>query len=94
MFVGIPNPNNELRGGMFATGRIALAAGAPVLSVDYRLAPEHPFPAGHQDCVRAYEQLLALGTAPERIVISGISAGGGMALSSLAVVLNALRLAH
>ncbi len=33
VFVGIPNPNNELRGGMFATGRIALAASAPVLSL-------------------------------------------------------------
>ena len=48
-----------------------------------RLFPEHPFPAGHEDSAGAYRQLLDLGIAPTRIVLSGISAGGGMALGVL-----------
>jgi acetyl esterase/lipase len=66
--------------------RLCTAANARARIVFYRLAPEHPFPAGHEDCVGAYEQLLALGTAPQRIVISGISAGGGMALGVLLAI--------
>ncbi len=69
-----------------ATG-ICRAANAQARMVHYRLAPEHPFPAGHDDCVLAYRQLLDLGIAPDRIVLSGISAGGGMVLG----VLMALR---
>ena len=66
--------------------RLCTAANARARIVFYRLAPEHPFPAGHEDCVGAYEQLLELGIAPERIVISGISAGGGMALGVLLAI--------
>jgi acetyl esterase/lipase len=66
--------------------RLCAASNARARIVFYRLAPEHPFPAGHEDCVGAYEQLLELGTAPERIVISGISAGGGMALGVLLAI--------
>jgi acetyl esterase/lipase len=60
--------------------RICRAANAHARIVFYRLAPEHPFPAGHEDCLAAYRQLLDLGIAAGRIVLSGISAGGGMAL--------------
>lgn len=60
--------------------RICRAANAHARIVFYRLAPEHPFPAGHEDCLNAYRQLLDLGIAADRIVLSGISAGGGMAL--------------
>lgn len=67
--------------------RICRAANAQARLVHYRLAPEHPFPAGHEDCVRAYRQLLDLGIAPDRIVLAGISAGGGLVLA----VLMALR---
>src|SRR5512137_307291 len=67
--------------------RLCRAANAHARLVYYRLAPEHPFPAGHEDCVGAYRQLLDLGIRPGRIVLSGISAGGGMALA----VLMALR---
>ncbi|MFO1392732.1 MAG: alpha/beta hydrolase fold domain-containing protein [Steroidobacteraceae bacterium] len=63
--------------------RLCTAANARARLVYYRLAPEHPFPAGHEDGVGAYQQLLTLGVAPDRIVVSGISAGGGLALGVL-----------
>jgi acetyl esterase/lipase len=64
-------------------GRICHAAHARGRLVFYRLAPEYPFPAGHDDGIAAYRQLLDLGIAPDRIVISGLSAGGGLALGVL-----------
>ena len=67
--------------------RICRAANTHARVVFYRLAPEHPYPAAHADCVAAYRQLLSLGIASDRIVLSGISAGGGMVLG----VLMALR---
>ncbi len=54
-----------------------------VLSVNYRLAPEHPFPAGLEDCVKAYNWLLSRGFRSENIVIAGDSAGGNLTLSTL-----------
>ncbi|MCE5338946.1 MAG: alpha/beta hydrolase [Methanomicrobiaceae archaeon] len=63
--------------------RLADAARAEVFSVDYRLAPEHPFPAAVEDCLAAYRYLLAEGYAPARVVPIGISAGGSLALSML-----------
>jgi len=63
--------------------RIADAASAEVVSVDYRLAPEHPFPAAVEDCVAAYRHLLREGYPPERVVPAGISAGGTLVLSAL-----------
>lgn len=63
--------------------RIAGAAGTRCLSVEYRLAPEHPFPAAVEDALTAYRWLLAQGLAPGDIVVGGISAGGGLTLSLL-----------
>ena len=63
--------------------RICRAAGSRALLVHYRLAPEHPFPAGLEDCLAAYHYLLDLGTDPKSIVIAGDSAGGGLTLSTL-----------
>jgi len=64
-------------------GRLSLATGMWVLAPDYRLAPEDPFPAAVDDALAAYRWLLGAGIEPGRIVISGDSAGGGLALATL-----------
>lgn len=63
--------------------RLARSAMARVILVHYRLAPEHRFPAGLDDCVEAYRYLVNSGTPAESMAIIGDSAGGGMALSAL-----------
>src|SRR6266700_6959528 len=63
------------------TWRIAAATQAAVLIIDYRLAPEHPFPAALDDAVSAYRWLLDRGVAPGGIVIAGDSAGGGLTVA-------------
>jgi epsilon-lactone hydrolase len=65
------------------TWRLATATCARVLSLDYRLAPEHPFPAALDDAVRGYKWVLANGVGPERVAVIGDSAGGGLALALL-----------
>jgi epsilon-lactone hydrolase len=62
---------------------VARAARCRVLQLDYRRAPEHPFPAAVEDATAAYQWLLRRGFAPERIAIAGDSAGGGLVLSML-----------
>jgi acetyl esterase/lipase len=64
------------------TWRLAEGVGIPVYAIDYRLAPEHPFPAGLDDCVTAYRALLAKGLSPEHIAIGGDSAGGNLTLAT------------
>ncbi|WP_417515373.1 alpha/beta hydrolase [Minwuia sp.] len=59
------------------------AADARVLVVDYRLAPEHPYPAAVEDAVAAYRWLLGQGTSPSNIAIAGDSAGGGLTMATL-----------
>ncbi|MHA2039953.1 MAG: alpha/beta hydrolase [Promethearchaeota archaeon] len=54
-----------------------------VLSVDYRLAPEHPHPAGQEDCVAVYKWLLSTGIKPKNIIIGGLSAGGYFTLTTI-----------
>jgi acetyl esterase/lipase len=63
--------------------RLSQASGARVFLLDYRLAPEHPFPAAIDDAVAGYEWLLAGGARPQQIVISGDSAGGTLVLAAL-----------
>ena len=65
------------------TAPLALAAKADVFVPVYRLAPEHPCPAAIEDAVAAYEWLLAKGVKPEKLVIGGDSAGGGLTLATL-----------
>ena len=65
------------------TWRIADAARAHVLCIDYRLAPEHPFPAAPEDAVKAYRWLLADGAGRGRIAVMGDSAGGGLVFAAL-----------
>jgi monoterpene epsilon-lactone hydrolase len=63
--------------------RLADACRARVLAIDYRLAPECPFPAGLDDAVLAYRWLLSQGYDPSRVAIVGDSAGGGLTLATL-----------
>lgn len=65
------------------SARLCDAARSEVVSVDYRLAPAHPFPAAVEDCLSAYRYLLREGYSPERVVPAGLSAGGTLALSML-----------
>lgn len=67
--------------GMLA--RISAASGARVFAIDYRLAPENPFPAGLEDALASYKWLLAQGVDPRTIIIGGDSAGGGLTLATL-----------
>jgi acetyl esterase/lipase len=64
-------------------GALAAAAQSGVLVVDYRLAPEHPFPAALDDSRSAYRWLLDQGVAPDCVTVAGDSAGGGLVMSLL-----------
>jgi acetyl esterase/lipase len=80
-------------GGVYVIGDAFLAADlasqvgrrtkAKVISVDYRLAPEHPYPAAVDDALAAYEALLENGIDPSDIAFAGESAGGGLAIATL-----------
>lgn len=83
-----------LHGGGYSTGsinshrdflaRLCIASGVRILAADYRLAPEHPFPAQLEDARRVYLWLIQeRGIAPGRIIIGGESAGAGLTLSTL-----------
>ncbi|WP_413374598.1 alpha/beta hydrolase [Alkalihalobacillus sp. 1P02AB] len=69
-------------GGRFMASHIAALIKANVVSVDYRLAEKHPFPAALDDCVACYKDLLSKGVDPKNIVFLGESAGGNLALST------------
>ena len=63
------------------TWRLAARVGVPVYAVDYRLAPEHPFPAAFDDVLAAYRALLARGISGTHVVVAGDSAGGNLTLA-------------
>jgi monoterpene epsilon-lactone hydrolase len=75
--IGSPNSHREL------ASRVARATQARALVPDYRLAPEHPFPAAVEDAVASYRWLLGAGILPAHIAIAGDSAGGGLTLATL-----------
>ena len=75
--IGSPRSHRHL------AAAIARAARARALVLDYRLAPEHPFPAALEDAVAAYRWLLAQGQAPASLVVAGDSAGGGLTVATL-----------
>lgn len=68
--------------------RMSESLGARVLAVDYRLAPEHPFPAAVDDCLCAYKWSLAQGYQPADIAFTGESAGGGLVFATLLAARN------
>ena len=88
-----------LHGGAYALGsinthrafiaRLSRATGMRALALDYRLAPEHPFPAALEDATAAYRWLLTQGTDPSQIIIAGDSAGGGLTLSTMVALRDA-----
>ncbi len=70
-------------------GRVSRAAKARVLGLDYRLAPEHPFPAAVDDSVAAYRWMLQQNLKPSRIAVAGDSAGGGLVIAALVAMRDA-----
>jgi monoterpene epsilon-lactone hydrolase len=81
--IGSPRSHRHL------AAAIAIAAGAPALLLDYRRAPECPFPAALEDAVAAYRWLLDTGFAARRLVIAGDSAGGGLTIATLLALRDA-----
>jgi monoterpene epsilon-lactone hydrolase len=88
-----------LHGGSYSVGsirthrelaaRLSRATGTRALPIDYRLAPEHPYPAALEDACSAYRWLLGQGCEPSRLVIAGDSAGGGLTLATLIALRDA-----
>lgn len=64
-------------------GRLAAGSGARVLGIDYRLAPEHPFPAAQEDALRATRWVLDQGAEPRKLALAGDSAGGALSVATL-----------
>jgi acetyl esterase/lipase len=81
--IGSPEGHGDL------IARLALGARARVLGVEYRLAPEHRFPAAHDDCLAATRWVLAGGVAPRTLAVAGDSAGGALAVATLCALRDA-----
>jgi acetyl esterase/lipase len=71
------------------TGNLARATRARLLVAGYRLAPENPFPAAVDDALASYRWLLAQGISPDRIIVMGDSAGGGLAVATVVALRDA-----
>jgi monoterpene epsilon-lactone hydrolase len=103
-WIAAPNADADrvilyLHGGGYSVGsikthrelvsRISRAAGARALAIDYRLAPENPFPAAVEDATAAYRWLLSTGADPAGLAIAGDSAGGGLTVATLVALRDA-----
>jgi 2-polyprenyl-6-methoxyphenol hydroxylase-like FAD-dependent oxidoreductase/acetyl esterase/lipase len=77
------------KGSLEYASRLAAAVDGTCYTVDYRLAPEHPYPAAIDDAVMAYRALLARGVPASSILVSGESSGGGLALALVLALRNA-----
>ncbi len=77
------------KGSLEYASRLAAAIDGTCYTVDYRLAPEHPYPAAIDDAVASYRALLTLGIPAKAILISGESAGGGLAVALVLALGNA-----
>ena len=101
IWVDIPGTTTDgvivyFHGGFFAIGSAAASVGLasdlarqarmPVVTVDYRLAPEHPYPAAPDDAMTAYRGLLDSGQDAARVALAGESAGAGLAVVTLAAI--------
>lgn len=75
-FLNYANPHRDL------IARLGRGAQMRALALDYRLAPEHPYPAALEDAIGAYQWLLEQGYSPKNIAIAGDSCGGGLALAT------------
>jgi acetyl esterase/lipase len=88
-----------LHGGAFLAGglnshrdmatHLAHMAQVRMLMVDYRLAPEHPYPAAHEDAMAVYQALLGSGVSPSQLLMGGDSAGGNLALATAQAIRDA-----
>ncbi len=81
--IGSINTHREL------ISRLSRAARVRALAIDYRLAPENPFPAAVEDSTSAYRWLISTGVDPARLVIAGDSAGGGLTVATLVALRDA-----
>jgi monoterpene epsilon-lactone hydrolase len=81
--IGSPEGHSEL------IAHLAVAADAQVLAPDYRLSPEHVFPAAQEDAIAVYRWLLDAGVDPSQLAVGGDSAGGGLTLATLFQARNA-----
>ena len=103
-WVRVPGSREEhailyLHGGAFVMGspathrelaaRLSAATGTRLLVLDYRLAPEHPFPAAVEDAIAAYHWLLGQGYSSDQVVIGGDSAGGSLTIQTLLALRDA-----
>ncbi|HWD49646.1 MAG TPA: alpha/beta hydrolase fold domain-containing protein, partial [Rhizomicrobium sp.] len=75
--VGSPKSHRHL------VAALSEATGISVFAADYRMAPEHPFPAAVDDGVAAYKGLIDSGLSPSKLAIAGDSAGGGLTMATL-----------
>lgn len=103
-WISTPNARSDqvlfyLHGGAYCLGscdshrglasRLARACESRALVIEYRLAPEHPFPAALEDSTAVYRELVRSGVRPENMVIGGDSAGGGLTMATLLTLRDA-----